>query len=355
MTRQSPVAAFLHKRPPTPSRVYDTYWRFAVHRQDVFHRRVRGEPAPWTTDFVLTEHRFTNAYRASDRVSQYLIRHVAYEGDQAPEEVAFRVILFKLFNRIETWERLLDALGTLRADMFDVDRYDAVLTAAFQQGEHLYSAAYIMPAAFRGARHKHSTHLELVRTMLRDRLPHKLTAARSMGQAYHLLLGYSGIGPFLAYQLVTDLNYSSLLDFSEMEFVKAGPGARSGLRKCFSDPGDYADEDLIRLVTERQGDEFAARGLDFKDLWGRPLQLIDCQNLFCEVDKYARVTHPEVQGIGQRTRIKQKFRALPAPLSMWFPPKWGLNDRLPVPLAVSRPPRSAAPPSQPRSHLLASR
>ena len=113
---------------------------------------------------------------------------------------------------------------------------------------------------------------------------------------------------------MTDLDYRSVLDFSEMEFVIARPGARSGLRKCFTDPGDYADEHLIRCVAERQVEEFAARGLDFEDLWGRPLQLIDCQNLFCEVDRYARVAHPKAQGIGERTRIKQKFRALTAPL-----------------------------------------
>lgn len=319
----------VRRRPPTPSAVYDTYWRFAALRQDVFHRRVRGEPAPWTTDPVLVTHRFTNAYRASDRVSQYLIRHVAYDGDQAPDEVVFRVLLFKLFNRIGTWELLSDSLGPLRGDSFDVDRYDQVLSAAFERGERLYSGAYIMPAASRSFRRKHRTHLELLRTMLRDALPQRLISVQSMAEAFRVLLAYAGIGPFLAYQFVTDLNYSAVLDFSEMEFVMAGPGARSGLRKCFIDPGDHEDEDLIRLVAERQLDEFAARGLSFADLWGRPLQLIDCQNLFCEVDKYARVAHPEAEGFGRRTRIKQTFRALTSPLSMWFPPKWGLNDRLP--------------------------
>ena len=345
----------VRRRAPKPSAVYDTYWRFATRRQDVFHRRVRGETAPWTTDPVLSAHRFTNAYRASDRVSQYLIRYVAYEGDQAPEEVVFRVLLFKLFNRIGTWELLSEALGPPRADAFDVDRFDRILTAAFERGERLYSAAYIMPAASRSSRRKHRTHLELLRTMLQDGLPQRLTSAHSMDHAFRLLLGYGGIGPFLAYQLVTDLNYSDVLNFTEMEFVMAGPGARSGLRKCFTDPGDHGDEDLIRLVAERQGDEFAARGLDFEDLWGRPLQLIDCQNLFCEVDKYARVAHPEAEGIGQRTRIKQKFRPLATPLSMWFPPKWGLNDRLPGSGALSRPPRSAAPLGLPRSRLVGAR
>ncbi|HVB14009.1 MAG TPA: nucleotide kinase domain-containing protein [Candidatus Dormibacteraeota bacterium] len=329
------VDVLARRRPPTPSAVYDAYWQFAARRQNVFHRRVRGEPAPWTTDPVLVAHRFTNAYRASDRVSQYLIRHVAYEGDQVPEEVVFRVLLFKLFNRISTWQLLSDALGPLRADSFDVDRCDRVLSAAIEQGERLYSAAYIMPAASRSSPRKHRTHLELVRSMLRDALPQQLTSAHSMDDAFRLLLSYSGIGPFLAYQFVTDLNYSAILDFSEMDFVVAGPGARSGLRKCFTDTGDYDDEDLIRLVAERQVDEFAAHGLDFEDLWGRPLQLIDCQNLFCEVDKYARVAHPEAEGIGQRTRIKQRFQALAAPLSMWFPPKWGLNDRLPGAEALS--------------------
>jgi hypothetical protein len=348
MTR-SRVDVIVRRREPTPSAVYDTYWRFAASRQDVFHRRVRGEPAPWTSDPVLTRHRFTNAYRAADRVSQYLIRRVAYEGDQAPTEVAFRVLLFKLFNRIGTWELICDQLGPPLVDSFDVDRYDRVLSEAFARGERLYSAAYIMPAASRSSRRKHRTHLELLRAMLRDELPHRLTAAGSMDEAFRMLLGYPGIGPFLAYQFVTDLNYSAVLGFTEMDFVMAGPGARSGLRKCFADPGDHSDEDLIRHVAERQCDEFAARGLDFEDLWGRSLQLIDCQNLFCEVDKYARVAHPDAQGIGQRSRIKQTFRALSQPLLMWFPPKWGINDRLPDSPTLSQPPRSAVSPGRPRS------
>jgi hypothetical protein len=314
---------------PAPSPVYDTYWGFAARRQDIFHRRVRGESAPWTTDPVLAAHRFTNPYRAADRVSLYMIRHVAYVGDQSPDEIVFRVLLFKLFNRIGTWELLTKAMGPPTAGEFDVERYDNALSAAFRHGERLYSAAYIMPAASRSSPRKHRTHLELLRTMLDDHLPEVLVSAPSMKDAYLALLHYRGIGAFLAYQLVTDLNYTRVLNFSEMDFVIAGPGARSGLRKCFQDPGDYDDEDLIRYIAERQVEEFSARDLNFEDLWGRPLQLIDCQNLFCEVDKYARVAHPEAHGIGQRTRIKQRFHPLADPIEVWFPPKWGLNDRLP--------------------------
>ena len=329
------------RRQPVTTPVFDTYWRFAAERQRIFHRRVRGEPPPWTDDAVLSAHRFTNAYRAADRVSQYLIRHVAYEGDQAAAEVVFRVLLFKFFNKIATWERLRAEFGMPSARSFSVEPYDAVLTRAFACGDRLYSAAYIMPAAAPGVRRKHLTHLQLLRTMLDDRLPERLAACASMGAGYELLLGYRGIGPFLAYQLITDLNYTSVLGFSEMEFVMAGPGARSGMRKCFADFGDYDEADLIRFVADRQEQEFAARGIRFEDLWGRPLQLIDCQNLFCEVDKYARVVHPDVRGIGGRSRIKQRFQPVTDPVDVWFPPKWGLNDRLPS-CSVTEPCRSTA-------------
>ena len=82
--------------------VYDAYWQFAVKRQEVFFRKLEGNRHPWTDDPTIARHKFTNAYRASDRVSQFLIRNVIYEGDQSPEEVFFRTILFKLFNKIET-------------------------------------------------------------------------------------------------------------------------------------------------------------------------------------------------------------------------------------------------------------
>ena len=34
-----------------------------------------------------------------------------YAGPQASEEVVFRVLLFKFFNRVETWELLCERLG----------------------------------------------------------------------------------------------------------------------------------------------------------------------------------------------------------------------------------------------------
>lgn len=318
--------------PLKPSVVYDTYWRFAAERQRVFFKRLEGESPSWTRDPIIAEHKFTNAYRASDRVSQYLIRRVIYRDDlpASAEDVFFRVMLFKLFNKIETWEILERDIGPLIAEEFSFESYDAVLSHTMQTGHTIYSAAYIMPSGGGSLGHdrKHRNHLELLGRMLADDLPARLTECRTMQRAFELLKSYPGIGDFLAYQYVTDLNYSNLTDFPESGFVVPGPGALDGIRKCFLDTGGLNEPEVIRFTADRQEAEFDRLGLDFTSLWGRPLQLIDCQNLFCEVDKYARVKHPEVSGLSGRTRIKQRLSpkgALPEP---WYPPKWGLNERI---------------------------
>lgn len=319
-----------HWLPTKLTEVFDTYWRFAAERQSIFVKRLKGERAPWTEDQILQKFKFTNAYRASDRVSQYLIRNVIYEGDNAYDEVFFRIILFKTFNKVETWELFKQKFGHVSWNDFDFKTYNSVLTKAKASKQSIYSGAYIMPSgggAF-GHRAKHSNHLRLLQKMMKDNLPFKICDAKSMQQVFELLRSYPMIGDFLAYQYAIDINYSELTNFSEMSFVVPGPGARDGLRKCFSDTGGLSEVDLIRLIAERQEDEFKRLGLDFQDLWGRKLQLIDCQNLFCEVDKYSRVAHPEINGVSGRNKIKQRFRALDKQINFFYPPKWNINNKV---------------------------
>jgi hypothetical protein len=314
---------------PKLSVAYHTYWRFAAERQNIFFKRLNNETSPWTKDEILSQYKFTNVYRATDRVSQYLIRNVIYTGSQKPEEVFFRILLFKIFNRISTWEVLESELGKISFKDYSFKRYDKILSEVMQHNFPIYSAAYIMASgrSIFGYKRKHQNHLKLIEQMINDKVPSKLQSCKNMNEAYTLLHSYPTIGDFLAYQYVTDINYSSLTNFSEMEFVKAGPGAKDGILKCFKDFGQYTFEDIIRLMADNQEKEFARLNLSFKNLWGRNLQLIDCQNVFCEVDKYSRVAHPQIRGYSHRTRIKQKFTDKGKEnIELYFPPKWGLNN-----------------------------
>ena len=180
--------------------MYDTYWRFAAERLAIYYRRLEGGQAPWTTDPILRTYRFTNAYRAADRVSQYLI----------------------------------SAHGPLAWSSIDLDALDCTLSRLMSRGRKIYSPAYIMPAPPFGAERKHSNHLKLVAKMMNDRLPDRLRQAPDLQSVYERIRAYPGLGPFLAFQYAIDLNYSTLLDFSEEDFVVAGPGALDGISKCFT-------------------------------------------------------------------------------------------------------------------------
>lgn len=316
--------------PIVPTEVYNTYWYFAAERQEIFFRKLHNDPPPWTNDRILMRHKFTNAYRASDRVSQYLIRRVIYSGEQTPIELFFRVILFKIFNKIQTWEILVKTLGQVEYRAYSFERYDKILTETLLQGQRIFSAAYIMPSGKStfGSPRKHQNCLMLLEKMINENVPWQITELKSMRQCFELLRSYPLIGDFLAYQYAIDLNYSTLTNFSEMEFVVPGPGSRDGIRKCFNNFGGLNEADIIRVMAERQDKEFERLGIKFKTLFGRPLQLIDCQNLFCEVDKYSRVAHPDILGRSGRTRIKQVYSPTSGNINYWYPPKWDINDQV---------------------------
>lgn len=308
---------------PTP--VFQTYWRFAAERQQTFYRRLSGLPRPWTTDPIIQEHRFTNAFRAADRVSQYLIAEVLYQGSGEADEVVFRTLLFKFFNKVETWTLLRAAVAMPAWNEFDFDMYAHALTSASASGTTLYSAAYVVPPPRLGERSKAENHLRLLQLMMREGIVDSVVGARRLDDVYSALVSYPSVGRFIGFQLAIDLNYSAVLEFDEMDFVVAGPGALDGIRKCFGEASAGIEEELIRYVADHQDHYFEALGLSFDGLFGRPLQLVDCQNLFCEVDKYARVAHPDVAGISNRRRIKQRFRPRNQHLTAWFPPKWRLD------------------------------
>ncbi|RRA98619.1 nucleotide kinase domain-containing protein [Larkinella rosea] len=320
---------------PKKSLAYSSYWRFAVKRHNVFVKRLTDPYGPWTDDPAIRDNRFTNIFRASDRVSQYLI-DLQY-NEQEIAQIFFKTILFKIFNKIETYRYLERELGKVDSISFSLEKYDELLTLRMASQRPIYSAAYIMPSAGRvfGYKFKHTNHLALLAKMMKDKAYNKIVETKSLEEVYKILLSYPSFGNFLAFQYTIDLNYSSIINFSEMDFVVAGPGAKSGINKCFDHLGDYTYEDVIKLMVESQEEECERLELELPTLWGRRLQLIDCQNLFCEVDKYLRVICPELNGSTGRTRIKQKYTFSKGAISLFFPPKWNINHKL-TPLCLTK-------------------
>lgn len=306
--------------------IYNLYWYFAAERQNIFYKKLNGEKEPWTEDRILKEYKFCNSYRASDRVSQYLLKNVIYNGNEySKEDMIFRIVLFKLFNKEETWELFINELGDVKLENFDFDNYCSILENAKKEGKKIYTDAYMSCATKAyGFDKKHENHIALVKQMfIIDRLQDKIINAKTMEEAFNYIKEYPLIGDFMAYQLITDINYSEVTNFSEMEFTVVGPGSKRGIAKCFTDLEGMTKEDVIKWMCEHQDEEFERLGIDFKRLGNRKLQYIDCQNLFCELDKYLRKAKPELKS--NRTNIKKKYVAKKDKIEYVYPPKWNVN------------------------------
>lgn len=315
------------KPPKVRPEAYDLYWQFAANRQAVLEARLAGHDQPWTDDPILLEYKFCNVFRATDRVSQYLIRHVAYHAEHCtPADRLFQIIAFRIFSRISTWERLREYLGRypLIHDLRSGKFLEGLEHAKATEGG-LYTGAFILCATDAYShKSKHLNHNALLRDMFIDhRLADDLLDAASLHKIYDLLHAYPLMGDFMAYQIAIDLNYSDLINFDEDDFTRPGPGALRGIHKCFKSLGDYTPTEIVHYMVDRQEMEFARLGLQFNGLFGRRLHAIDAQGLFCETDKYCRVALPELTS--SRRRIKARFAAQTAPVTLFLPPKWGLN------------------------------
>ena len=112
--------------------VYDLYWYFAFERQNIFIKKFQNLPAPWTQDEILKEYKFCNTYRLNDRVSQYLLRNVIYNGQKySNKDMLFRIVLFKLFNKESTWELLLNKFGDITLNTFQKEEFSKVLESEY--------------------------------------------------------------------------------------------------------------------------------------------------------------------------------------------------------------------------------
>lgn len=235
--------------------IYDLYWYFACERQNIFVKKKSCEPSPWTSDPILQEYKFCNSYRVNDRVSQYLLKNVIYNGKHySDEDMLFRIIIFKLFNKESTWELLMNNFNDITLKTFDVKKYSEVLEKAISSGVKIYNDAYISCAtkAF-GYDRKHDNHLALLNKMFKeDKIQEKIVKCRTMKEGFNIIKSYPLIGNFMAYQLVTDINYSEVTNWREDEFTVAGPGSLRGIKKCFISKGKMSNEDIIKYMYEHQ-------------------------------------------------------------------------------------------------------
>ncbi|GBE86355.1 hypothetical protein SCP_0902340 [Sparassis crispa] len=324
------------KLPISP--VLDTLFHFLAERHRIHQRRIAGDPSPWTRDPILAAYPFTNIFRVYDRTTQYILRHVIQEGSSDLHESCFRVMLFRFFNKVETWELLESSLGKVTWRDFSVRKYEEVL---FSAEEALYCPAYIIPAPKLGAKANLSNHLRLVQLMMENDLPGHLEKVHHLKDAHGYLRLYPSMGDFTALQLLLDLNMLPHFNFSEDEWVALGPGALECIRKIFGPSVRGSEGEALTWLHSTQYSHFARMGITpdriprLCDSRPAGLTKVDFEHALCEVEKYSRAKHPHI--VGRRRNVaKSAFSPKREPLTATLPKHW-LKPRH-APTTLSRPP-----------------
>lgn len=288
------------------------FWNFVVERQSIYHKRmVLGELPPWTTDRTLRDYFFTNVYREEDKGTIFLLRNILKIQDD--KDLLFGIMIYRLFNDIDTFRFLWLRCKQTRWGDWEWDRAARYLVAYENHGNRVFTDAFTVTGVkFGGFPDKIRNICWLVGKLQKQTpaLLESIKSAKSLKRVWDIFNNTEGFGRFLAYELAIDVNYSRLIDFSENDWVNAGPGCKRGIQWIWGErqPG-VKWEDYITFFQVRQ-QEFI-QGIGRLDEWynvwpGYRMTLRGVEHSLCEFQKYARARwHANPDGTPSRTATRK--------------------------------------------------
>lgn len=297
------------------------FFDYAREREAVRLRRADGQKRPWTDDPIIDTYRFCNVYREDDATTIWFRTWVRDLYDNSPE-VLLATVLFRWFNRITTGDAIFRQLGDYTPDgkgsirtafgQFLVDgRTDSIKEAVLRYcGKGPYvTGAYIIKTP--DGMNKLDGVLWCVdqfntqQKMLAEKKHEGLVGWRdaaawmldspgrvSLEQVWSWLKEFPFLGDFMAYEIVTDLRHTALLNKAPDIYTWAnpGPGAMRGLNRLHGRDLDKKQQKYLYICEMRKLLELAQG--DFAYAWPKganPIEMRDIEHTLCEFDKYERV------------------------------------------------------------------
>lgn len=266
------------------------YLNFVAERHSVWEKRHAGEPAPWTDDPILRNHKFTNVFRILDYGSQFLLRELILSTESLGD-MMMRSFLYRYTNIPEPWEAFRTVHGRypVQADL------EGNLLGTWHEyrdnGGSVFGQAYKM---FSGVENKGTDRLTWAVNLTHDYfhpeaqnyIVDKIARLRTLEERVALLRTIPRCGDFMAMQIATDIGWSPMIKGDENEFIVAGPGAKRGIAAARLEGETPADAIALaqRLIHESRGCPTLrlSSGKVYKP------SLMDTQNSLCEFGKYYR-------------------------------------------------------------------
>lgn len=205
------------------------FFVFINERHSVFLRRARGEAWPWTTNPILQRYRFCNIFRELDKVTVW-IRENWREPYADHPNLWFAMAMARQIN----WPDTLAEIGF--PEKWQPRRVMNVIQRRRIQGLKAYTSAYMLTGGKQGGTKARWTTRGILDPLYKD--PPPLDQAGTLEDAYRMFKGRPGFGPFLSYEVVTDLRHTRYLRdaLDIMTWANAGPGAIRGLHRIWGRP-----------------------------------------------------------------------------------------------------------------------
>ena len=275
----------------------EQFFQTARERYHIMLRRNQGKPFPWTEDSIFQDWFFCNVRREDDKTTYWFKKNIRdhVEGLKAIEAC----IIFRWFNRISTGEIIKDLLVE---DRWDHDEVKLLL----EDVRPIVTGAYMIKTTT--GLNKLDGILETVDETL-PQLP-QLTSSwgNSLEEAWKDLKVIPYMGPFMAYEVISDLRWTSVLSKAKdiMTWANPGPGCHRGIQRIVfgenwrgqlsrNNPDDktYMLEVMTELLENSNSSKFWPKEWP---AW----EMREVEHWLCEFDKYKRVE--------EGNRMKRRFR-----------------------------------------------
>lgn len=292
---------------------------FMKRRHDIYLDRKAGKPGPWTADPILNQGRFCNIFRELDTVTIWVDKHIR-QPYANHEHLWFMLAIARYINWPDTLAELIQTKQWPDNPDFEPSRLTTALEHRAVRGDKVYTGAYMIRAEsdqtkpwYSWSKHRYIAEIVLGR-LWEDRAEwkHLLETQPGILRSFNRLEQvwakfqeprYIGWGPFMAYEVVTDLRHTRYLKHAPdiYTWANAGPGAIRGLNRLFGrDLGakpkpEQTNREMFELMKE-------LNDLDepgFNATFGEPcdvnprFEMRDIEHTLCEHDKYQRVANGE--------------------------------------------------------------
>jgi hypothetical protein len=269
------------------------YW--IDERHNMFKVRSAGKPPPWTYDPILRDYKFTNPFRENDRVTVWMRQNWTKPNDnRPPAEIIFNCCLFRMIGTSEFAEEH----GWV-CDEFVPEHTKFVIDKRLDEGLRTFTGAYIITnQGIKKPKSEVVVDEFLVPIWEAKENLAKISQETQSLQATHEAMGKFrgwGGGGFMSYEVVTDLNYTSVLGTAKDRYTwaNAGPGAKRGLNRLYK-------RDLKKSLSQTQANlemqTLLYEAQDYLPFRFGPKDQVDMRTIehsLCEFDKYIRVKNGE--------------------------------------------------------------